>query len=35
MYLQVLEATEKIVNKCGLSYSRKPISNEEIIYETP
>jgi len=35
IYLQVLEATEKIVNKIGLSYSRKPISNEEILYENP
>ncbi|XP_025411695.1 serine palmitoyltransferase 2 [Sipha flava] len=32
---EVLEATEKIVNKFGLRYSKKPISNEEIVYETP
>jgi len=32
VYLQVLEVTEKIVNKIGLSYSRKPISHKEILY---
>lgn len=32
---EVLEATEKVMNKLGLCYSRKPKSNEEILYENP
>ncbi|XP_029341627.1 serine palmitoyltransferase 2 isoform X2 [Acyrthosiphon pisum] len=32
---EVLVATEKIINKLGLRYSKKPIFNEEILYENP
>lgn len=33
LYFQVLEATEKIVNKVGLNYTKKSISKETILYE--
>lgn len=33
IYLQILEATEKIVNKFGLSSSKKSTSYDEIEYE--
>ncbi|CAI6360454.1 unnamed protein product [Macrosiphum euphorbiae] len=32
---EVLVATEKIMNKLGLCYSKKTISDEEILYENP